>query len=212
MTLPLPSGAFVHAAAWWDSDAGPPRAELLARDVRLTASFSTRILAHVLGHIAQRSPVPLPTLPWVLGASDATYELPPVLRRALAPTHGLACVHSGPTTVAMALLEALGHLVEHEAVLVTFVQEASSPHHEPLASALLLARVPLRSPGRQPSLVLAPPSLRRATSGSIPTADPFTVARSLARAVHVGQPTLETVSSAGPDRPDYWQIELRLPS
>lgn len=60
--------AFVRAAACWDAEAGPPKAELLPRAERLVASFSTRILAHVLGAVAERSPVSLPDVPWVLGS------------------------------------------------------------------------------------------------------------------------------------------------
>jgi hypothetical protein len=202
--------AFVLAAAWWDAETGPPRAELLPRAERLAAGFSTRILAHVLGEVAERSPVPLSGLPWVLGSPDATHEPPPgpELRRALAPTLGVALVHAGQATVAMALLEALGCLVEHEAVLVAFVADAAPPHHEALAVALLLSRLAHAS-----TLVLDPPALRR-TSAHFPLTEleysghPFTAARALARAVQVGRPTVETVPSTGSDRPDHWRIEL----
>lgn len=206
--------AHVSAAAWWDADAGPPRAELLSRDDRLAASFTTRILAHVLEHVAERSPVPLHTLPWVVGSAVASCEPPPPsaeLRRALTPSHGLGCVHAGPATVAMTLLEALGCLIDHEAVLVAFVQDATSPHHEALASALLLTR----SPAPTPALVLEPPTLRRTSSHSTRStvdAHPLAAARALARAVHVGRPTIETVPSPGLDRADCWRIELRFAS
>lgn len=201
--------AFVLAAAWWDAEAGPPRAELLPRAERMAASFSTRILAHVLDHVAERSPVPLGGLPWVLGSPDAPHEPPPgpELRSALAPTLGLALVHAGQATVAMALLEALGCLVEHEAVLVAFADDAAPPHHEALAVALLLSRLPHAS-----TLVLDPPALRR-TSAHFTRSEitrpchPFMAARALARAVHVGRPTIETVPSTGAGR-DHWRIEL----
>jgi hypothetical protein len=202
--------AFVLASAWWDADAGPPRAELLPRTERIAASFSTRILAHVLGHVAARSPMPLHGMPWVLGASDAPHEPPPgpELRRALAPTLGMALVHAGSATVAMALLEALACLVEHEAVLVAFASDAAPPYHEALAVALLLSRMPHAS-----TLVLEAPALRR-TSSHLTRSEithplhPFMAARAIARAVHVGRPTVETVPSTGADRPDHWRIEL----
>ncbi|MCX4247715.1 hypothetical protein [Paraliomyxa miuraensis] len=199
--------AFVFAAAWWDTDAGPPRAELLPRDVRLGASFSARILAHVLDRIAERSPRPLHELPWVLGASEDTHELPLELRNVLSPTHGLACVHAGPATVAMALLEALGTLADHEAVLVAFVQGAGPPHHDPLASTLVLSR----EPGPEPALLLEPPALRRVAAGPIRSTTPFAAARSIARAATVGQPTVETIPSNQLDRRDCWQIRLHAP-
>jgi hypothetical protein len=143
---PAALAAFVHAAAWWDADVGPPQTELLSRDDRLAASFTTRILAHVLEPVALRSTAPLCSIPWVLGAPDEPTEpLPPgpeLRRSSLVPAHGLAFVHAGPATVAMALLEAFGWLVEHESVLVAFVQDATPPHHEALAAALLLSRSP----------------------------------------------------------------------
>jgi hypothetical protein len=201
--------AFVLAAAWWDADVGPPRAELLPRAERLAASFATRILTHVLALLAERSAVPLQDLPWVLGVPDAPHEPPPgpELRRALAPTCGLGLVHAGPATVAMALLEALGCLVEHEAALVAFAHDATPPHHhEALAVALLLARAPTDAA----SLVLAPPALRRTSSHftRFESTQPFAAARALARAAHVGRPTVETVPSTRAERPDHWRIEL----
>lgn len=207
-----PGAAFVHAAAWWDADAGPPCADLLPRDQRLGASFSTRMLAHVLDHVGQRSAMPLHHMPWVLGSPEAAPELEPhgpTLHRALGLPLGLACVHAGPATVAMTLLEALGQLADHPAVLVAFVRDATPPHHEAIASALLLSR----SPRPEPTLVLVPPSLRRTSSHS-PRAvvDPLAAARALARAVFVGSPTVETVPSAGLVRPDGWRIELRFAS
>lgn len=199
--------AFVHAAAWWDAHAGPPRAELLPRAERLAASFTTRILAHVLGEVALRSPVPLSELPWVLGAAnDARDALGPELRRALAPSRSLAIVHAGPATVAMALVEALGGLVDHDAVLVAFADDATDPHHEALAAALVLSRVTTD----EPVLVLVPPVLRRTSSHS-PRSEqthPFVAARAIARAAAVGRPTVETVPCAGAERRDRWQIEL----
>lgn len=205
--------AFVRAAAWWDAEAGPPRAELLPRAERLAAGFSTRILAHVLGGVAERSPVPLSDVPWVLGS--AIGHVPgPELRRALMPSRGLALVHAGAATVAMALVEALGRLVEHEVVLVAFVQDATPPHHEALAAALLLSRAPAeeeRASAAVP-LVLEAPSLRRTSShsGRPAAAHPLLVARALAHAVLVGRPTVETVPSIGVDRPEHWRIELRV--
>jgi hypothetical protein len=198
--------AFVHAAAWWDPHAGPPRAELLPRAERLAASFATRILAHVLGDVASRSPAPLSELPWVLGSADGAGEPGPELRRALAPSRSLALVHAGPATVAMALLEALAGLVEHEAVLVAFADDATPPHHEALAAALVLSRITTG----EPVLVLEPPVLRRTSSHS-PRAEakhPFMAARALAHAAAVGRPTVETVPSGGAERRDRWQIEL----
>lgn len=199
--------AFVHAAAWWDAHAGPPRAELLPRAERLAASFATRILAHVLGEVALRSPVPLPELPWVLGSADGARDvLGPELRRALAPSRSLAIVHAGPATVAMALVEALGGLIDHEAVLVAFADDATAPHHEALAAALVLSRTPTD----EPVLVLEPPVLRRTSSHS-PRSEgthPFMAARALARAAAVGRPTVETVACGGSERRDRWQIEL----
>lgn len=199
--------AFVRAAACWDAEAGPPRAELLPRAERLAASFSTRILAHVLGAVAERSPVSLPDVPWVLG-SPRSHALGPELRRTIQPTRGLALVHAGPATVAMALVEALGRLVEHDAVLVAFVQDATPPHHEALAAALLLSRAPM---GAAP-LVLEAPSLRRTPShsGRTESSHPLVAARALARAVLVGRPTVETVPCTGTHRPEHWRIELSL--
>lgn len=199
--------AFVHAAAWWDAHAGPPRAELLTRTERLGASFPTRILAHVLGDVAPRSPAPLHELPWVLGTLElGTLELAPALRRALAPCRGVARVHAGAATVAMALLEALGALVEHEAVLVAFAADITPPHHEALAAALVLSRA---SPADGASLALEPPALRRTLSHSQRPdgTHPFAAAVALGRAAAVGRPTVETVPGAA-DRSDRWRIEL----
>lgn len=213
--------ALVHAAAWWDAEAGPPKAELLPRAERLAASFSTRILAHVLGGVAERSPVPLSDVPWVLGSAIGTAGAE--LRRALVPSRGLALVHAGPATVAMALVEALGRLVEHEAVLVAFVQDVTPPRHEALAAALLLSRIsaeahesrrrpPSEGPATDAPLVLEAPSLRRTSSHSgRPASDhPLLAARALARAVLVGRPTVETVPCVGVDRPEHWRIELSV--
>lgn len=196
------SRAHVLAAAWWDAHAGPPNAELLPRAERIAASFSTRILAHVLGQLSQRSTVPLHSLPWVMGSA-----LDPQLRHALAPACGVALVHAGPSTVAMSLLEALGYLVDHDAVLVAFAHDAAPPHHhEPLAAALLLSRVPSQSP----TVALEPPTLRRTSTHFTRTAylHPFAAAHAIARAAHVGRPTIETVPSTSADRPDHWRIEL----
>jgi hypothetical protein len=205
--------AFVHAAAGWEAEAGPPQAELLPRAERLAASFSTRILAHVLGGVAERSRVPLSDVPWVLG-SASSHAPGPELRRTLQPSRGVALVHAGPATVAMALVEALGRLVEHEAVLVAFVQDATPPHHEALAAALLLSRAPAEA-GR---LVLEAPVLRRTPShsghsgcsGRSESSHPLAAARALVRAVLVGRPTMETVPSSDADRPEHWRIELSL--
>jgi len=202
--------ALVCVAAWWDADAGPPRAELLPRAERLAASFSTRILAHVLGRVAEHPAVRLHDVPWVLG-SPALYEPDPELRHALAPNHGLALVHAGPATVVMALVEALGCLVEHEAVLVAFAQDATPPYHEALAAALVLSRaLPSAEPPTEISaLVLEAPTLRRAPAPTRPErSHPLAVARALARAVLVGRPTVETVPCTEADRPDHWRIEL----
>jgi hypothetical protein len=197
---------FVHAAAWWDAHAGPPRAEILPRAERLAASFSTRILAHVLGEVAPRSPVPLGELPWVLGAIDGTCEPGTELRRALAPSRSLAVVHAGSATVAMALVEALAGLVGHEAVLVAFADDATAPHHEAVAAAMVLSRAATG----ESVLVLEPPVLRRTSSHSLRSASthPFLAALALARAGAVGRPTVESVAGGGPDRGDRWQIEL----
>jgi len=202
--------AFVHAAAWWDAEVGPPKAELLSRAERLAASFSTRILAHVLGGVAERSLVPLSDVPWVLG-SALSHALGPELVRTLAPSRGLALVHAGPATVAMALVEALGRLVEHEAVLLAFVADATPPHHEALAAALLLSRAPMGAT----RLVIAAPVLRRTPShsghsGRSEGSHPLAAARTLVRAVLVGRPTVETVPSMSADRPEHWRIELSL--
>jgi hypothetical protein len=118
----------------------------------------------------------------------------------------VALVHAGPATVAMALVEALGGLVDHEVVLVAFAHDATPPHHEALAAALLLSRVPFDAS----SLVLDPPALRRTSSHSARTEamHPGAVARALARAVLVGRPTVETVPGTGPERSDHWRIEL----
>lgn len=195
---------FVHAAAWWDAHVGPPRGELLPRAERLAASFGARILAHVLDEIASRSPVPLSELPWVLGWAEGAGEPGSALRRTLAPSRSLSLVHAGPATVAMTLFEALAGLVDHEAVLVAFATDATLPHHEALAAALVLSRTATR----EPMLVLEPPVLRRTSHA--PRSEgthPFIAARALARAAAVGQPTLETVPCGGPER-DCWQIEL----
>ncbi len=197
----------VHAAAWWDAETGSPRAELLPRTERLAASFSTRILAHVLGGVAERSRVPLSDVPWVLG-SACSHAPGPELRRTLEPSRGVALVHAGPATVAMALVEALGRLVEHDAVLVAFVQDATPPHHEALAAAMLLSRAPTETV----RLVLEAPVLRRTPSHSRRSegSHPLAAARALARAALVGRPTVETVPSSGADRPEHWRIELSL--
>ncbi len=199
--------AFVAAAAWWDADAGPPRAELLPRAERLAASFSTRILAHVLGQVAERSTVPLGQVSWVVGSPFVPHDPAPELRRALELTGRLALVHAGPATVAMTLVEALGGLVEHEFVLAAFVQDATPPHHEALAAALLLSR----APSDAASLVLAAPTLRRTPTHSSrsESTHPLTAARALARAVLVGRPTVESVPCSEGDR-DRWRIELCL--
>lgn len=198
--------AFVHAAAWWDDQAGPPRAELLPRDERLAASFATRMLAHVLDEVASRSAWPLAELPWVLGSATGAHEPSPSLRRAAGPCRGLALVHAGPATVAMALFEALATLVDHDAVLVAFADDATPPHHEALAAALVLSR----APSDRSALVLDPPAPRRTPSHSRRTTEhPLAAARALARAAMVGQPTVETVTRDASDRPDRWHIELR---
>lgn len=124
-------------------------------------------------------------------------------------------MHAGTATVAMALVEALGRLVEHDAVLVAFVQDATPPHHEALAAALLLSRAPAETPGRPMGpapLVLEAPSLRRTPSHSGRTdgSHPLVAARALAHAVLVGRPTVETVPCMGADRPEHWRIELSL--
>lgn len=206
--------AYVLGAAWWDADVGPPSAESLPRAERIAASFSTRIFAHVLDQLAQRSAVPLEALPWVLGSIDAPPEPPRAgsrLRRVLAPTRGSSLVHAGAATVAMSLLEALGMLVEHEVVLVGFVHDAAPPHsHEPLAVALLLSR----ASGKSGALMLEVPVLRRTSAHTSAHSTrnmdthPFAAARGLARATCVARPTVETVPSVGSDPRDHWRIEL----
>ncbi len=203
------SRAYVLAAAWWDADEGPPSAELLPRAERIAAGFSTRILAHVLGQISQRSPVPPHALPWVLGLPDGPYESPlsPPLREIVAPGHCFGLVHAGPAAVAMALFEALGLLTEHEAVLVVFAHDAAPPRfHEPLAAGLLLSRTQAQSS----ALTLEPPTLHRTPShfARAKSTHPFAAARALARAACVGSPTVETVHCCDADRGDYWRIEL----
>ncbi|MEM9454184.1 MAG: hypothetical protein AAGF11_08385 [Myxococcota bacterium] len=208
MTAP-PRGAATIAAAW-DADSGPPNVELLPRADRRGVSFSTRILAHVLGRVVAGSPEPLSSVPWVLGVGEGSVPaLVPgsVLRRILAPERGLVRVDAGAATVPMTLIEALAHLVDHPAVLVAFVADATPPYHEALAAAWLLTR---ESRADAP-LVLGPPVLRRTSSYSerAPRAEhPLASALRLARAIDVGQPTVETVSSGEPDRPGSWRIEL----
>ena len=198
---------FVAAAAAWDADSGPPEAGPLSRAERSTAGFSTRILAHVLGRLQARAPVPLSSLPWVLGLAPG----PPVpalsLRGSLAPGGARSLVHAEIATVPMALIEALAHLASHHAVLVAFVDDATPPYHEALAAAWLL----VDEPAPQTRLVLEPPTLRRTSSHSERTArrqHPLVAGLRLARAIDVGQPTVETVPSCEPGRSECWRIEL----
>ena len=209
--MTVPPRGFAASATAWDADSGPPHVELLPRADRREASFSTRILAHVLGRVAAGSPVSLSSVPWVFGVGEgsAPAAVPgSLLRRLLAPERGLVRVHAGAATVPMVLIEALAHLIRHEAVLVAFVQDATPPYHEALAAAWLLTR----ESRADAVLVLGPPTLRRTSSYSerTPRAEhPLASALRLARAIDVGQPTVETVSSCEPDRPGSWRIELR---
>jgi hypothetical protein len=199
-----------HAAgaAGWDADSGPPSAELLPRADRGAASFSTRILAHVLGELWSRSPRPSSSLPLVLGVVDgAEPVLSGPLRRVLTPRCALSQISAGVATVPMMLIEALAMLTQHDAVLVACAQDAAPPHHEALAAALLLTR----EPSSPTSLVLEAPTLRRTFSHSerkVRHRHPLASALALARAINVGQPTVETVPSCESDRPERWQIEL----
>lgn len=198
---------FAAIAAAWDADQGPPVATLLSRSERSAASFATRILAHVLGRVASRSSAPLSSMPWVLGTAEASILPGPLLRRILAPARELTCVRAGVATVPMVLVEALAHLARQDAVLVAFAQDATPPYHEALAAAWLLTREPVF----ETSLELRPPTLRRTSTYSEPRSKrthPLVSALRLARAIDVGQPTVETVPSCASDRPESWRIEL----
>ena len=194
--------AFVRASAWWTVDAGPPHAELLPREQRASAGFSTRILAHVLGRLTAEAP--LSALPWVLGCSAAPHDS---LRRSLAPAEGWRLVDAGPATVAMTLLEAHACLVEHPHVLVAFAQDATPPYSEAFASALVLSREAESEDG----LWLMAPRQHRARPATSRGGEPpsLDAALRLARAADVGRPTVETIPSGSPERPDCWRIELR---
>lgn len=207
MSTSSPRG-FATIAAAWDADRGPPVAQLLSRSERSEASFSTRILAHVLGEVASRSAAPLSSMPWVFGTTERSAVLPgPVLRRILTPQRGLSRVGAGVATVPMALFEALAHVARTDAVLVAFAQDAAPPHHEALAAAWLLTR----TPASETSLLIGPPTLRRTSSHSERKSrrgHPLSPALRIARAIDVGQPTVETVASGESDRAESWRIEL----
>lgn len=202
------SEAFVTAAAWWTIDEGPPRAELLPRDLRASGGFCARILAHALGRLPETK---LGELPWVLGSlgdSPEIMALDSTVRRALAPVHGVSVVHADDATLAMTLIEALGRLVEHATVLVTFVQDATPPYREALAVAFLITR----QRGQGPRLRLCVPRLHRSRPHQRPRPDgppSFEAAIRLARAVDVGRPTVESIPAGRSRAAEAWQIELQ---
>ena len=202
--------AHIEAAAWWDADSGPPVAELLPRVDRLAADLPTRMLAHVLGSIADESITALADLPWVVGVpvgSSVVLGPDSQLRRLLEPSAAVGVIHAGAATLAMTLLEAMGLLVDHDRVLVVFSQDATPPHNEASAAALLLAR----TPSAKNQLRLEMPRLRRNASRARPdlrSRPMLETAIALARAADVGRPTVETVPAGDPDRPEHWRIEL----
>ncbi|MEM7154446.1 MAG: hypothetical protein AAF799_16485 [Myxococcota bacterium] len=202
--------AHIQAAAWWDADSGPPVAELLPRAERLAADLSTRALAHVLGSLVERTADSLAELPWVVGVPvGSKIVLGPgsALRRIVAPGLAVGVVHAGAATLAMTLLEAMGLLADHDRVLVIFSQDATPPHNEASAAALLLAR----TPSAKNELRLEVPQLRRSALRARPELRPrpmLETAIALARAADVGRPTVETVPADAADRPEHWRIEL----
>jgi len=199
----------IAAAASWTADVGPPRTELLSRAERSAASFSARILAHVIGELSSHPDITSLPRPWVHGVTDLadTQTLrDPVLLRIIDPSPGPLRVHAGRTVVPMTLLEGMALLEDHDAVLVTFGQDAIAPHHEALAAALILTR---ESPN--PALVLHPPVLRRTSSHLGATGakeHPLSVSLRIVRAINVGQPTIETVACRDVDHQAHWRIEL----
>ncbi|MCH9684204.1 MAG: hypothetical protein K0V04_22415 [Deltaproteobacteria bacterium] len=205
------SRAFVAGASEWSAEAGPPRAELLTRTQRAGAEFCTRILAHVIAEATARALVEPSTIPWVLGSAvDSPSWLTPdaPLRRALQPSSGVGIVHAGPGTAAMCLVEAIALVDDSDAVLVALAQDATSPYHEALAVAFVLTAAP-----REGGLVLETPVLRRTRESTRRTESehPLKALLDVARAVSVGQPTVQTVAPGPPDRPERWQIELGRP-
>ena len=140
----------------------------------------------------------------MLGCSAAPHES---LRRSLAPAEGWRLVDAGPATVAMTLLEAQACLVEHPHVLVAFAQDATPPYSEAFASALVLSREAESEDG----LWLMAPRQHRARPATSRGGEPpsLDAALRLARAADVGRPTVETIPSGSPERPDCWRIELR---
>lgn len=205
------SGGFVRSAAWWNADAGPPQADLLPRPLRARAALPTRILAHVLERL--EAPVTLGELPWVVGCPAAAHDRlarQSPLRAVLGPSAGLSLVHAGPATVPMALLEALAHLVDHDAVLVAFAHDATPPYSEAMAAAFVLAA--RRSADDRLVLDVSRPH-RAAVDADAPecrnSQTSFDAALRLARAAGVGQPTTESFATLGPDPRQRWGIELR---
>ncbi len=208
MSLPRPP-CQIAAAASWTADVGPPRAERLSRAERGTASFSTRILAHVLGELFSNPDAVRGPRPWVHGVTDLadTETLgDPAILRIVEPSPGPIRIYAGTTVVPMALLEGMALLEEHDAVLVTFGQDAVPPHHEALAAGLVLTR---ESPNSR--IVLHPPVLRRTSShlgSSRMKEHPLSVGIRIVHAIKVGQPTVETVPSGDVDHQAHWRIEL----
>jgi len=206
-----PGRCYATAAAVWDADAGPPRAELLTRAERSVAGFSVRILAHALGSLSSGESAHAWPRAWVHGVTDlaaATALVDAPLRRVLRPA-GPAFVHAGPELVPMTLLEAMGRLVDRPAVLVTFVQDAMAPHHEALAAAIILARQPTPR-----ALNLYPPVLRRTSAylGPLPKhAHPLASIARITTAINVGRPTIETTPSEEGHDDVHWRIELDTP-
>jgi len=177
----------------------------------VAADFTTRILAHVLDEVAQRSGLTLTELPWVLGGDTTLHDaLAPNSTRwgVLTPTRGQGLVDGGEATVAMTLIEGLAWLVDHEVVLVAFARDAAPPYNEALAAALLLARS--RRAGDR--LRLVAPQLRRSGGHSAPgtlRCSPLSTSVEIARAACVGQPTIQTEPFSNAERPEHWRIELR---
>ncbi len=157
---------------------------------------------------SERGGISPAAVPWVLGCphADVSWLAPHApLRSALEPSDPIELVCAGPTTAAMIVVEALAMLTDHETVLVAVAQDATSPYHEALASALVLTRTPLVD-----ALVLEPPVLRRHSGVTRRTKSdhPLAPMRDLARAALVRQPTLQSVPPHDADRPENWQIEL----
>jgi hypothetical protein len=141
----------ILAASVWTEQGGPPEPELLPPDLRSRVGRLTRLAAHVLGDLKQRSTFDLRRVPLVLGTARGDVasasrcvanagietepfaleqpglaELPAALDAAGGRDGASLVVSAGGQTVPMALLEAqLQTDAEHPDAVVVFVEDAT---------------------------------------------------------------------------------------